>query len=121
MQEKETIAVPRDALAEHVVAQALEHGEFVDYVDAPVEGDPPVDVSDWEDGPWDMDVLPDDTVKLFGRATGRYQVRTRRAKRNPPGAAHPAEYETREFGVGVTVTADLAANNGLGEYVVTLE
>jgi len=109
--------VPRGPLVEHILEMAREGAEFDDCT-APPEPNlgGPVDwrLEDVED--WTVDA-DGDAVVLSGMTEGAYQVQTRSATYNPPGAAHPAEYERRTVRVAVEVRADWS-ENPIGEYAI---
>lgn len=117
----DTASVPTDALVEHVLAEVREFGAFDSYVSPPERG-VEADVEWSLDDVFEWDVATDgEAIELRGMTTAEYSVQTARAKRNPPGAAHPAEYERRTVEIAVTVRADWSVGDGLGEYRVVAE
>lgn len=95
----ETVSVPKEALVEHIVGEALEYGVAEEHVGAPERGDFEIDYSIRDVDDWTVEIH-DDQITLQGMTEGSYQVQTLSARRNPPGKAHPAEYEKRTVEIG---------------------
>lgn len=101
--------VPKDAFVDHVIHQAKEYGTY----DSPptVGGGPrgPQKDVDWSfDGvdSWDIDRTNSGFV-MHGVCEGSYSVQVTPARYNPPGKAHPAEYEWRNVDVKVVIDVDV--------------
>lgn len=114
----DTIELPKEPLIDHVVALAREVGDYHDYTSPPDRGNERDVEWDWPDE-WSVRV-GEDQILLEGQTEGEYQVKTASATYNPPGAAHPAEYEWRTMPVAVTIHADLTEGTDLdmGEYTI---
>lgn len=111
------------SLAEHGWALALEAGQIEDHASSPPERGAEAEI-EWsidDVGDWDADPDGDGELVLTGEATGSYQVKTADAVRNPPGRAHPAEYENRELDLAVSIRLDPAAHDGLGDATAVVE
>lgn len=117
-----TTAVPTEPLKEHLVALAREVGEYHDHVSPPERG-VEADVEwDWDDIDWDVGSYPDTgEIELHGFTEGSYGVQTARARYNPPGKAHPAEYEHRTMPIGVTIHVNLDDGHALDFGAFTIE
>lgn len=105
--ETDSTKVPKGALVEHVIHLAEEFGEWEDHASVSPERGVDVDL-DWsvhDVDDWTVDV-DDGGFELTGFCDGEYAVQTARARRNPPGKAHPAEYETRTREVAVEIRVD---------------
>lgn len=113
--------VPAGLLIDHILAEALEMAEWNTHVNAPERGDHEVEWSVGDVDDWEVHVGTDDLIHLRGTTEASYSVQTSRAKLNPPGKAHPAEYRTETFPVHVQVTADWTGNGGLGSYTIDAE
>lgn len=105
--------VPDELMARHVIAQAREYGEYGEVHDRVSEG--PYGAAEYETewsiadlDPQECDVdMRDDTVSVKGIVMGEYAVQVASATYNPPAAAHPAEYETRERELFVEIEMEL--------------
>lgn len=106
---KSTVAVPTEPLIDYLTAIVREGiGEFHDHT-SPPERDVDDDVEwSWEDADWEIESLPEkNELSIRGLTEGKYSVKTRSATYNPPGKAHPAEYEQRTMPVAIDITVDL--------------
>lgn len=109
-----TTAVPTESLATFIINAAREYGEYGDVYDTAHEGKHGEHEfeTDWSLGDLDADdvdveVTTDNdgytVVLVIGEVDAEYSVKTASARYNPPGKAHPAEYERREMPLGVTI------------------
>lgn len=109
------VEVPDRPLAEHIIIQAREYGTFGDVVDTYSEHvkdhdhDLEWSLADLDPETCDVDI-DDETVVVTGEVEGEYSVKVLDARRNPPGKAHPAEYENRTIPVAITIEYQLAEN-----------
>jgi len=108
MTDIETIEVPKEPLVDHLVAHAREYGDYHDHVSPPERGNERDVEWDWPSADeWDVELCNDECIVCIASTEGSYQVQTRSATYNPPGAAHPAEYERRTVLVGITIEVAL--------------
>jgi hypothetical protein len=120
--EIDTTSVPTDALADYLVALAREVGELRDYAEPPERGnDRDVDWS-WPTD-WEVESFPEKgELQVRGKTTGTYQRQVTRAVTSaPPEKCHPAEYETCEMPVGITIYVNLDEGHDLELGAPTIE
>lgn len=121
MSDTETIELPSETIANYVLTQAIEDpDEWNEYTEDGVE----YDLTDVLDDPFVESVVDEEygrAVHVGGVITGRGQRQTTRARRNPPGKAHPAEYETVEVKIEVIVEWFPEMNDGLGGTYVLID
>lgn len=107
------VEIRDELMARHVIEQAREYGEWGDVYDTAAEGEYgqyeyETDWSLTDMNPSECDVdMDDETVVVSDMIEAEYSVRTARAKLNPPGSAHPAEYETRTTNLYVSIRMTL--------------
>jgi hypothetical protein len=111
-------------LARHVINQAREYGVYEDINDVATEGthgqyayDTEWSIADLDPSHCNVEVNGD-TLIVMGTVEAQYTVQTAKARRNPPGKAHPAEYEKRTAPLEVSIGMELGE---LPEPVVTAE
>lgn len=111
-----TIAVPQDALAQRTIDLALEVGE---YNDCRV----PDDCDDWSLKDMDVDYVTTDgsTVIVEGEVEGSVSEKVLSARYNPPGKAHPAEYENHDVPIWIRIEWDLEKFAKVGEIQMEAE
>lgn len=115
-------AVPKEALVDHIIAEALEVGDFHDDVVPPACGVDTVDVSVEDVDDWDVDVDTDGSIILTGITEGTYEVKVASASRTgPPETQYPADFETKTIPVRFKIRADWSQNSGHGEYSIRVE
>ena len=109
---QEYAKVPKEPLVDHLVESAIDVGTVDDLTRPPVKGaQEPLE--------WDLDSVEDwiiddkeDTIVLTGTVTGEWTEKTRSSTR-----WEPAEYQTHEAEVEITIQADFGADP-LGEYEI---
>jgi hypothetical protein len=109
------VEVPDRVVAERVIDEALEYGEFGDVYDIAHEGphgqhefETDWSLSDIDTSNCRVDMLDEETVVITDEITATYSVQTSRATYYPNSKAHPAEYETREITLHVTIENNLS-------------
>jgi len=100
-------------LAQHVITQAREYGEWGDVYDTVAEGEygqheHDVEWSLADMNPDDCDVdMDDNTVVVTGTVEGEWSVKVSSARRYPTHKAHPAEWEHRSVTLLVQIEMEL--------------
>lgn len=120
-----------ESLARHALALARENGEYHSSSVDDLEWDWDVE---YEDGDWYVGSLPrhlshsggspeeDEPVFVAQfRTVGVKWHQVVAARLNPPGKAHPAEYEAVEHEIGVTALLYPHRNDGLGDSVLYID
>jgi hypothetical protein len=108
------ISIPEKAIAQYVIDIALEWGEYGDVNATASEGqygqdeyDVDWSLTDLDADRCDVDTINDEdenlVVVVTGALPGSYSVKTASATYNPPGKAHPAEYESKNIEMGVSL------------------
>lgn len=112
--DRDTAEVPEGPLVDHIVATALEVGEYeLTPQSPPGAPEPEWSIDDVDD--WDVD--PDGgKIKLHGETVAEYSVKVAPATR-----IQPPEYETRTMDVRVEVVAHWDEDGGLGGCTVRAE
>lgn len=107
------VEIEDERIARFVLRSAKAFGTWGDVMDTASEGKYGQHEHDTE---WSLDQIdPEDCfVEVNGNTLvvgdiidAEYSVKTTRARRNPPGKAHPAEYERRTRPLGVTMEMPL--------------
>jgi hypothetical protein len=106
----DTIEVPRDALVQRTIDIALEVGQYDDFR-------VPDDCDDWSLKDMDVDYVTTDgsTVIVEGLVEGSVTTKVASARYNPPGKAHPAEYERHDVPIDISIRWDLEKFAKVGE------
>jgi len=112
-----TVSVPDATLAQRTIDLALEVGEYDEmWV--------PDDCDDWslKDLSVDtVDMKDDTTVVVEGEVTGSVSVKVSSARYNPPGKAHPAEYERHDIPIWLRIEWDMSKFAQSGEITIAAE
>jgi hypothetical protein len=103
------LTAAQEALGRHILRCAQESG--IDYNSVPDEVE--VHYDDWTIE--EFDECADGAVEVHARQDGYETTLSRRARYNPPGKAHPAEYEQHDGEVHIHVHADFTEYPLAGE------
>lgn len=118
------VEIPDTVIVRQAIALALEYGDndIPETIGVGEHGQHNVElhwsIKDINPDDCDVEVVEKDghtTVVVHGEIEATYDKKVRSATYNPPGAAHPAEYETCYVPLMVSIEYDLQAMNGLGE------
>lgn len=116
MESEETVSVSASALAQRALDLALEVGEY-DELHVPDACD------DWSLKEMEVSSVDADgsMVVVEGEVQGTVSEKVRSATRNPPGAAHPAEYTSHDVPIAIRIEWDLSEFACSGEVIISAE
>jgi len=104
------VEIPDERVAQRIIAEALEWGEYKRFPDTVGLGEYgqhdhelKAHIGDLDPTECEVDMVDESTVVVHGEITGSYSIQRARRTRH-----HPAEYESKEQPIGVSIELDLS-------------